>query len=213
MEKEEKKDAVLLNRPNIDMMKLNYIKGSKEIYVNLFKINLKKNLDIYQYPYAITPEIANEDMTIRDKLFKSSIRKLRPIYGEFFQSGDSIYGTNLVKEIKSITAYTYSKDGKVEYTISFQPCANTISLKNENIKDDPLAKQIIETLIRDILSSNPDLEFYRNLFVNKKNKRQIESGKDKIDFFPVFTTSFVYTMNGSFLNVTLKNKILSIDTI
>ena len=213
METEEKKEATLLNRPNIDMMKLNYIKGSRDIYVNLYKIILKKNLDIYQYPYAITPEIANEDMAIRDKLFKYSLKKLRPIYGEHFQSGDSLYGTNLVKEVKSITAFTYSREGKIEYTITFQPCANTVSLKNESIKDDPLAKQIIETLVRDILSSNPDLEFYRNLFVNKKNKKEISSGKVRVDFFPGFTTSFVYTMSGSFLNVTLKNKILSVDTI
>ncbi len=130
MEKEEKKEATLLNRPNIDMMKLNYIKGSRDIYVNLYKIILKKNLDIYQYPYAITPEIANEDMAIRDKLFKYSLKKLRPIYGEHFQSGDSLYGTNLVKEVKSITAFTYSREGKIEYTITFQPCANTVSLKN-----------------------------------------------------------------------------------
>ena len=212
MEKENK-EPVMLNRPNIDMLKLNYIKGSKDIYVNLYKINLKKKLEIYQYPYAITPEIASENMSIRDKLFKYSMRKLRPIYGEFFQSGDSLYGTNLVKELKSINAYIYSREGKTEYTITFQPCANTISLNNEDIKDDPLAKQIIETLIRDILGSNPDLDFYRNLFVNRKNKREISSGKIRIDFFPGFTTSFVYTMSGSFLNVTLKNKILSIDTV
>jgi hypothetical protein len=203
----------MLNRPNIDMLKLNYIKGSKDIYVNLYKINLKKNLDIYQYPYAINPEIANDNMSIRDKLFRYSMRKLRPIYGEFFQSGDSLYGTNLVKELKSITAYIYSREGKTEYTITFQPCSNITTLKNQNIQDDQLAKQIIETLIRDILSSNPNLDFYRNLFVNRTNRREISGGKERVDFFPGFTTSFVYTMNGSFLNVTLKNKILSIDTI
>ena len=203
----------LLPRPNMDILNLSYIKGSKDIYVNLFKINLQKDLNIYQYPYAITPEISNENMTIRDKLFKYAMKKIKQIYGEFFQSGDCIYGTTLIKEIKGVNAFLYGKDGKTEYIITFQPCSNITTLKNQNIQDDQLAKQIIETLIRDILSSNPNLDFYRNLFVNRTNRREISGGKERVDFFPGFTTSFVYTMNGSFLNVTLKNKILSIDTI
>ena len=67
MEKENK-EPVMLNRPNIDMLKLNYIKGSKDIYVNLYKINLKKKLEIYQYPYAITPEIASENMSCQSEI-------------------------------------------------------------------------------------------------------------------------------------------------
>ena len=33
----------------------------KDIYVNLFKISLKKPLKVYQYPYKVIPEIAVEN--------------------------------------------------------------------------------------------------------------------------------------------------------
>ena len=97
-------------------------------------------------------------------------------------------------------------------------------------------------LIRDILHSNPKLEFYKGIFVYKdrENKEdeeneeeeenegnKINENKDKennvknieskengsINFYPGYTTSFMETEGGNYLNVTLKNKISSADNI
>lgn len=49
--------------------------------------------------------------------------------------------------------------------------------------------------------------------VNKNDKKTIGTERIQIDFYPGFTTSFMKTQSGTFLNVTLKNKILSSETI
>ena len=58
-------------KPTLSKDKLTYLKsGEKEIYVNLFKINIKKPLKLFQYPYKVTPEIDAADLRIRNKLFR-----------------------------------------------------------------------------------------------------------------------------------------------
>ena len=92
---------------------------------------------------------------------------------------------NATREIKELNKVT-AKIYKRNGPIEYkiQPCSK--SLKNENID----AKQIIENY-----------------------KKQISTDRMSIDFYPGFTTSFVYTSKGPFLNVTLKNKILSTETV
>ena len=47
-----------------------------------------------------------------------------------------------------------------------------------------------------------------------KNQKQVISGKNgSVNFYPGYTTSFMETEGGNYLNVTLKNKILSTETI
>lgn len=41
-----------------------------------------------------------------------------------------------------------------------------------------------------------------------KIKKNIESENTSVNFYPGFTTSFIETDKGNFLNVTLKNKII-----
>ena len=86
-------------------------------------------------------------------------------------------------------------------------------IKNEDIQKDPLSKQFIEMIIKDILHSNPKLEFYKDVFVIPKNKKNIETDKFSISFYPGFTTSFVETDSGNYLNVNLKNKLIQDETI
>ena len=66
----ESKPIAYLTKPNIKGDKLPYVNNNKEIYVNLFKILIKKPLKLYQYPYSVTPEIEAGDFRIRNKLFK-----------------------------------------------------------------------------------------------------------------------------------------------
>ena len=207
-------------KPTIKRDKLPYLKpGEKEIYVNLFKIKINKPLKLFQYPYSVSPEIDAADLRIRNKLFKyagigtkKDRKRLKDFYGECFISGDSLYGMNEVKESKTFNCKLYL-DGETEYTITIQPKANQRTINQNDLEKDPLTKQFIEILIQDILRANPNLDFYRGLFVLKNQKKVIDSKNNgSVNFYPGYTTSFMETESGNYLNVTLKNKILSTDT-
>ena len=207
-------------KPTLAKDKLTYLKtGEKDIYVNLFKINIKKPLKLFQYPYSVSPEIDAADLKIRNKLFryagigeKKDRKRLKDFYGECFISGDSLYGMNEVKEAKTFNCKLYL-NGLTEYTIKIQPKANERTINQQDIEKDPLTKQFIEILIQDILRANPNLDFYRGLFVLKNQKKVLESKNGSVNFYPGYTTSFMETESGNYLNVTLKNKILSTDTV
>ena len=208
-------------KPTLTKAKLPYLKPEeKQIYVNLFKINIKKPLKLFQYPYAVAPEIDASDLRIRNKLFKyastgekENRKKVKDFYGECFVFGDSLYAMKEIKDTLTFKSRLYL-DGLTEYTIKIQPKANERTINQNDLEKAPLTKQFIEILIRDILRANPNLDFYRGLFVIKNQKKQLDSEKNgSVFFYPGYTTSFMETESGNYLNVTLKNKILSKDTV
>jgi len=207
-------------KPTLAKAKLTYLKPEeKEIYVNLFKINIKKPLKLFQYPYAVSPEIDAADLRIRNKLFRyagigerEQRKKVKDFYGECFVFGDSLYAMKEIKEPKIFDCKLYL-DGLTKYEIKIQPKANERTINQCDLEKDPLTKQFIEILIRDILRANPNLDFYRGLFVLKNQRKVIDSKNGSVNFYPGYTTSFMETEGGNYLNVTLKNKILSTDTV
>ena len=200
------KEIDFLEKPKIDVKKLAYVLNNKKVYVNLFEIILNKKLTLFQYPYTVNPPIGAADTLIRDKLFKRSNRKLRTVFGDCFISGDSLYSMKQIKEIQTVKTTLYL-NGRKEYFIEFNNFENKRTIEQKDIQKDPLSKQFIEMIIRDILHSNPKLEFYKDVFVITKAKKAIETNNVSISFYPGFTTSFVETDSGNYLNVTLKNKI------
>jgi len=203
-----------LTKPKINPKELKYVLNSKQVYANLFEIKLKKKLILFQYPYTVNPPIGSTDTVIRDKLFRISSKHLRGIFGECFISGDSLYSMKEIKEPKSVECILKSKgEGRNEYIIEFNDFENKRTFEEKEIQKDPLSKQFIEMIIRDILRSNPKLEFYKDVFVMTNNKKTIETKNVSISFYPGFTTSFMETDSGNYLNVTLKNKIIQNETI
>ena len=201
-----------LNKPKINTKELNYIMNTKDVYANLYEIEIKKELQLYQYPFTVTPPIGNADIRIREKLSKAAYKKLKAIFDDCFISGDSLYSMKKVDEPKTVECAIYLK-GRTEYTLEFNKFESQRTIKQENINKDPLSKQFIEMIIRDILHANPKLEFYKGVFVLSDKKQKIETDRVSITFYPGFTTSFVETDKGNFLNVTLKNKIIQNETI
>ena len=202
-----------LSKPAIDPKKLNYISQNKSVYANLYKIKLLKELTVYQYPFSVSPNIAPGDSRIRSILFKSCNKELKNTYGECLISGDSLYSLKKVDEIKLFKGNTYLKGQRDEYIITFEKVVNERKIKNEEVQKDQLSKQFIELLVKDILHSNPKLDFYKGFFVLSTNKKTVETNEVSINFYPGFTTSFVETDRGNFLNVTLKNKIIQSETV
>ena len=212
MEDLSSKEIKFLEKPVINIDKLSYIIEKKEIYVNLFEFNTIKELKLYKYPLIIKPEIENNAY----KLLQSVIRKIKNemelIYGNFTISGDSLYSMKKIENRNIFKSTIYLK-GKYEYIIEVQSFSNEKIIKQEDVKKDNLTKQFIEIIIKDILLSNPDLEFDKGLFVLKKDKRKIESNRVSINYYPGFITKFIDTEKGGFINVSLKNKIESTENI
>ena len=179
-----------LPNPKINPAKLDYIKeDAKNVYANLFEIQLTKDLKLYQYPYSVFPDIGygDGDMRIRNILFKVCSKQIKEIYGECFISGDSLYSMKKIEEKQIINNKIALKKlikDKTEYFLEIQKYARQKTIKQEHINSSPLAKQFIELLIKDILHANPKLEFYKGLFVLKKEKKTIKTQNADINFYP-----------------------------
>ena len=197
-----------LPNPNIDFGKLYYIIDKREIYVNLFEFSIKRDLKIYKYPFSITPKIDEGADKLKNNILSKCLKDIKRIYGIFFISGDSIYSTKKIEEISNFKSIYFSK-GRFEYRIEIQKFSNEKIIKDEDIKKDTLTKQFIEILIKDILNSNPKLDNDKGLFVLKSDKRLIETDKVSINYYPGFTTRFIETESGNYINISLKNKIES----
>ena len=153
------KEIDFIPKPKINAKKLTYVLNSKKVYANLFEIKMSKQLTLFQYPYTVNPQIGTTDILIRDKLFKRSNHQLRKIFGDCFISGDSLYSMREINEIQTVKTALFL-NGRKEYYIEFNNFGNKKTIKQEDIQKDPLSKQFIEMIIRDILRSNPKLEFY-----------------------------------------------------
>ena len=203
------KEITFLSKPKINAEDLKYVLNSKKVYANLFEIKLKKKLTLFQYPYTVNPPIGETDTLIKDKLFRISSKQLRTIFGDCFISGDSLYSMKKIKEIEIVKCNLKSKGGGInDYIIEFNNSQNERTIDQKDIQTDPLSKQFIEMVIRDILRSNPKLMFYKDVFVMTNEKKSIETKNVSISFYPGFTTSFMETDSGNYLNVTLKNKLI-----
>lgn len=201
-------ECKFLAKPSIKAEKLAYIKGSKPIYVNLFKISIEKNWTIYKYPISFLPEIAKDNPRMKRALFSIVEPHVKKIYGECFLSGEMLYSFTQVKEKQQIPF----KARDVQYTFIIDPYTNCFSINDENPLQNPAIKQIYELIFKEILRANPNLEFYKNLFVKSNELKSISSNRNKIDFYPGFSSSIIYTPYGPYLNVSIKNKILSTST-
>ena len=142
---------------------------------------MTKPITLYQYPFKVSPEIEEGDYKIRNKIYKhcgigkkKERKKLSYFYGEFFISGDSLYALREVNESKTFDCTLY-KGGERKFIVTFQPKAKQRTINQEDLRKDPLTKQFIEMLIRDILHANPNLIFYKDLFVLRTDPKIIES--------------------------------------
>ena len=201
-----------LPKPDINKKNLKYIINSGKVYANLYEIFLTKSIKLYQYPFKIDSEIETGDFLFHRMVFKSAYKQLKSIYGECLISGDSLYGTKKIEEIKNVKCIVYSK-GRREFILKIEKCATERTINQEDVNNDALVKQFLELIIKDILHSNPKLEFYKDVFVLTTDVQSIEQDNVSINFYPGFTTSFMETDKGNFLNVTLKNKIIQSDSI
>ena len=202
----------LLPKPDIKNDNLKYFVDKKEIYVNIFEFSTIKDLKLYKYPFQINPPVEQNAYKLIQTIFKVRYKDIFSKYGIFTISGDSLFSMNKIEQPNTFKSIVYFK-GKYEYTIEINKFSNEKIIKKEDVKKDSLTKQFIEIIIKDILLSNPNLDFDKGLFVLKGNEMKIESERVSINYYPGFINKFIETEKGNFINVSLKNKIESSENI
>ena len=208
------KEINFLTKPEIKIEKLKYLtKGKINIYVNLYEIILSKDLKLSQYPFSITPEPDESDPKLMKYIYNGFFKQARTIFKNFFINNKILYSPKTITEINNLKSLVFYKNKTEEYIIQFQKGKNQKIIKKDDIYKDSLAKQYIELIIKECLYSNTKLDFFKDIFVMKNEKVTINVSGVKVDFYPGFTTSFVETEKGNFLNVTLKNKIIQQKTV
>ncbi len=200
-------DFQFLPKPSIKAQSLTYVKSTKSIYANLFKVHFDANMIVYQYPISFDPEISKENPRMKRALFKHIEPKVRAIYGECFVSGETLFAMKKIDDLTQIPFH--NSRNNIDYNFIIRPMTTSFNLRNENPLQNPAVKQIYELIFKEILHANPNLEFYKNLFVKHKEKKEISSQRNTVEFYPGYTSSLIYTTKGAFINVGMKNKILS----
>lgn len=184
------------------------VKNKVGLYSNLFKINLNKSFIYYLYAISFTPEIDNRNIKAKLSLIKDADEQIKGILLDYLHTGDMIF-SKVDHTENIIQANVTDKVTKIEYTIILKKTNEVINVNDKSAQISSSSKILLELIIKQILKANPYLDFYKNLFV-KKNEKQVIPGKNfQVDFFPGYTTSIVNTDFGLYLNVQIKNKILS----
>jgi len=228
---EEEMDEYL---DNIDMDLLPKVKSSSELLIfsalsmKRFKLSNRKskgernNYNCFNLnDETNTPKIVelsddedvNQKISNETSVFSTNFDYIHSIYKscEIIQymsvTDEKNLICNKIRILKSGSSIDIYMDGKVCFAPYYDDnlSSNNYSRYNIDIKSE-------ELIINDILRSNIHLDFYKGLFVNKDEKKVVESDNFSVNFYPGFTISFMETEAGNFLNVTLKNKIIGTQT-
>lgn len=204
--------------PNPHLKNLNYIESKIPLYANLFRLQLKKNYEFYEYALDFIFDGDNHNpiptFLKRKIILKVGAAEIIPRYGNFIFIGTSFFST---KKFNDITRIKLSFNS-IEYLIDIKPTSKIIEMKKdtnymiEQYKKGKLEiKTIYEIIVKEILTHNPSLKYVMNLFGNKEEEQILGGYEDynSINIIPGYSTRVMILESGIFLNVDLKTKILS----
>lgn len=208
-------DIKFLPKPNLTKSKKFQTFLAKQnqvpIYCNLFKMKISKNNVYYQYSISFKPEIELTNRRAKLSLIKKADDQIREKFGDYVYTGDTLFSPLVLSE-DIFEAIVKDEKIKIDYSIIIRKTQEIINVNDKSSQYHPSSKILLELIIKEILKLNPNIEFYKNLFVKKNEKKPINGTGFQVDFFPGYTTSIVNTELGLYLNVQIKNKILSNDT-
>jgi aubergine-like protein len=208
-------DITFLPKPNLIKSKKFQTLLAKQtqvpIYCNLFKMKISKNNIYYQYSITFNPEIELTNRRAKLFLIKKADDQLREKFGDYVYTGDTLFSPNILSE-DIFEAIVKDEKIKIDYSIIIRKTQEIINVNDKSSQYHPSSKILLELIIKEILKLNPNIDFYKNLFVKKNERKLIDGTGFQVEFFPGYTTSIVNTELGLYLNVQIKNKILSNET-
>lgn len=199
--------------PNPKLTKLKYTEKKVPLYSNLYRIGLKKNYILYEYAVKFQHDDLHLSTLLKRKVFSKICTQVTEKYGVYLFTGTSLFTTKEVKEVVNLSS-TFKK---FLYSFLIQPTKELIELKDDPAymnslhKRKPEVKTILELIIKDILRHNPSLKFVKNLYGKKYSEKAVKANDfyNSISVMPGFCTKIMFLEEGIFLNVDIKNKILS----
>jgi aubergine-like protein len=199
--------------PNPNLSKLKYCDKKVSLYSNLYKISLKKNYILYEYAVKFQHDDLHLSTQLKRKVFSKICAQVSEKYGVYLFTGTSLFTTKEVKEVLNFLS-TFKK---FQYSILIQPTKELVELKEDPVymnnlyKRKPEIKTILELIVKDILRHNPSLKFVKNLYGKKYSEKSVKANDtyNSISIMPGFCTKIMFLQDGIFLNVDIKNKILS----
>lgn len=178
------------------------------LVANLMLLQLNTNNKVvHQFSIKINPEIAKDNFPKIRSIQHSISRELRKCYGRYIISAYSLF---TCKNDCKPTAQFITKLDDIQYEVTIEQSKNQIDLSMcqkadmENIQ----IKSFIETLIKQIIISNPNLvRFDKGDFFDMSRTMKNERMDGVI--LPGFNTAVSITENGMAFRVNTKNKNLS----
>ena len=191
---------------NIDnLIKSGLLEKEVKLYVNAFPIKFNKDLNIHEYPFAILPE-TNEEHII-SKIFRALSPQIYETYGTFYRSGKTFNAVKDVAEVKDFKI-TIANDGKVEYTLQVDKKAKTTTIKKgqkNNFTQEQ--QQILFLIIREILTTNPNVKVDRDNFYLENRYEEIEGIEQTYYVHDGYKLSLKQTEEGLCLIIGIKNRV------
>ena len=191
-----------------------YLKAmDKQIWVNNFLVNFKKDLYFQEFAVIFNPELGRDNAILKQKIFSKVKLGFKQSKFSIF-TGDAFFlKTDLDTNYETIYSFEVKANNQ-DYVITLQNTTKKFNLIKSNTSSSAVQKMLYELVINKIIKNNPNVEIYRRLFVNINEKKELYSERNNlsVDFYPGFQTSINILKEGIFLNVGLRNRFLSKQT-
>jgi len=188
-----------------NMIKNKLLENKVNIFVNAFPIKFNKDINVHKYPFTIVPE-TNEEYIISN-IFRKLYLEIFKIYGNFYRSGTNFYSVKEVSEPKDFSIEIVDK-GKIEYTIRVDKKAETsIIKKDQTLNFSQIHENIIFMIIREILTTNPNVKVDKDNFYLENNPQKIDGTGQSYYIHDGYKLSLKQTEVGLCLIVGIKNRV------
>ena len=176
-----------------------------QLYSNLYPIIFKKDIEICEYPFKITPECHEENVIL--KILREASPELFKTYGYYQRSGNSFFGVRKIQKEKIFKALIVHR-GWIEYKIIVQPSAHSSTIKRDQTHNfSEIQERVLYLVIREILSANPNVHFDRDNLYLENEKEEVQGYQNTYYVHDGYKISIQQAEIGICLVIGVKNKI------
>ena len=209
-EKEKKSDLIELDKVQFvkdQCVKRKLLEETEDImlYSNLYPIKFTKEINIYEYPFHIFPEVHEENIIL--KIFRDVSKDIFKSYGYYYRSGPTFFAVKEVSDSKEFKVSIYNK-GKIEYTLKVSEHGHHSKIEKGQIHGfSEIDEKVIFLIIREILQANPNVHFDRDNLYLENAKKEVIGKNNKYFVHDGYKISIQQTDIGICLIIGIKNKI------